>query len=41
MLDTKQMTIGTLLFVTIGIGLYYITKETTQKEEKKEEKKEE
>jgi len=45
MFDTKQITIGTLLFVTIGIGFYYITKEKTQQgpedEDKKEDKKEE
>mgnify|MGYP006131522439 CR=1 FL=1 len=49
MLETKQITYGTLLFVTIGIGFYCIAKKfakRTQKgekleDDKKEQKKEE
>jgi len=41
MFDTKQITIGTILFVTIGIGFYYITKEKRYKEEEEEEEEEE
>jgi len=41
MFDTKQITICTLLFVTIGIGFYYIAKEKRHKEEEEEKEEEE
>lgn len=43
MLSTKQITISSLLFVTFGITVYYITKQKQEKNkaEDKEEDKEE
>jgi len=43
MLSTNQITIGSLLFVTFSITVYYITKQKQEKnkEEDKEEDKEE
>jgi len=47
MLSTKQITISSLLFVTFGITVYYITKQKQEKnkqedtEEDKEESKKE
>lgn len=46
MLSTKQITISSLLFVTFGITVYYITKQKQEKnkqedtEDKEESKKE-
>tara|TARA_B100000795_G_scaffold206618_1_gene160112 strand:+ start:303 stop:437 length:135 start_codon:yes stop_codon:yes gene_type:complete len=43
MLSTNQITIGSLLFVTFSITVYYITKQKQEKnkEEDKEESKKE
>jgi len=37
MLSTKQITIGSLLFVTFGITVYYITKQKQEKNKEDEE----
>jgi len=44
MLSTKQLTMGSLLFVTFSISVYYITKNSIKKNKEvddEEEKKEE
>jgi len=41
MLSTKQITIGSLLFVTFGITVYYITKQKQEKNKDEEESKKE
>jgi len=37
MLDYKKVTLGSIVLIALGIGIYYTTKKTKEKDEKLDE----